>query len=204
MKKIISGLFVLAITITTVSAQTKSLGNNDPAAKKILDGVTTKFKTFKAVVAKFSLKIENASGKVLGAKSGTVAMKGLKYHVAITGQEIFCDGTNISTFDQSAKEVTITKIDPSSNSLTPQKIFANFYDKDFLYKLNGESKLAGKTLQEIELTPIDKTKAFFKVLVYVDKVTQTITSTKIFEKSGSRYSYSVSSMNTKAIVADDQ
>ncbi len=44
-------------------------------------------------------------------------------------------------------------------------MFTNFYDKDFLYKLNGETKQGNKTLQEIELTPVDKTKSFFKVIV---------------------------------------
>src|SRR5207245_1215038 len=100
---------------------------------------------------------------------------------SITGQEIFCDGTNVSTFDKASNEVTITKLDPSASTISPQKIFTDFYDKDFLYKLNGEKKVGKKTIQEIELTPTDKTKPFFKVLIYVDKNTRLITSTKIFE-----------------------
>ena len=131
-------------------------------------------------------------------------MKDSKYHVSVTGQEIFCDGNNVSTYDKSTNEVTITKLDPSANTLTPQKMFTDFYDKDFLYKLNGESKAGAKTLQEIELTPIDKTKPYFKVLVYVDKLAKTISSTKIFEKSGDHYTYSILSINTKAVIGDDQ
>jgi outer membrane lipoprotein-sorting protein len=109
--------------------------------------------------------------------------EGTKYRVSETGQEIFCDGSNISTYDKSANELTITKLDPTANSLNPQKIFTNFYDKDFLYKLNGDVNMGGRVTQEIELTPIDKSKPFFKVLVYVDKKNQTITSTKVFEKN---------------------
>jgi outer membrane lipoprotein carrier protein len=204
MKKIIAGLFFGMIGIMIVSAQPKDMGKNDPDAKKILDGVSAKFKTFKSVQAKFSLKIENSSGKTVGTKSGTILMKDSKYHVSVTGQEIFCDGSNVSTYDKSTNEVTITKLDPTANTLTPQKLFTNFYDKDFLYKLNTESQVGGKTIQEIELTPIDKTKPFFKVLIYVDKAAKTIASTKVFEKSGDRYTYSVTSMNTKAVVSDDQ
>ena len=161
MNKLITSLAFLVISFSSVLAQSNGMGTNDPQAKKILDAVSTKFKTFKSVQAKFSLKIENAAGKNLGTKTGTVYMKATKYRVTITGQEIFCDGTNISTYDKSANEVTITKIDPSANSLTPQKVFTNFYDKDFLYKLNGETNVAGKKIQEIELTPIDKSKPFF-------------------------------------------
>ena len=204
MKNLGAILLFLMINVFGVSAQPKGMGSNDPDAKKILDGVSAKFKTFKGVQANFALKIENAAGKTLGNKAGTVYMKGNKYRVTITGQEIFCDGNNISTYDKSANEVTITKIDPSANTLTPQKIFTNFYDKDFLYKLNRETTIAGKKIQELELTPIDKSKPFFKVLVFVDKAAQTINSTKIFEKTGNKYTYAVSKMNTAAPVSDAQ
>ena len=172
----------------------------DPEAKKVLDAVSAKFKTYKSVQAKFSLKIENASGKSLGTKTGTVYMKGTRYRISVTGQEIYCDGTNIWTYDKASKEVTINKIDPSANSITPQKLFTNFYDKDFLYKLNGNVTVSGKSMKEVELTPIDKTKAFHKVLIYVDK--SVISTTKVFEKTGNRYTYSMNNMTTNGNIAD--
>ncbi|HMU71690.1 MAG TPA: outer membrane lipoprotein carrier protein LolA [Ferruginibacter sp.] len=178
----------------------KSMGSSDPEAKKILDAVSAKFKTFKSVQSKFTLKIENSSNKVMGTKSGTVYMKGTKYRINVTGQEIFCDGSNVWTVDKAAKEITINKLDPSNNTITPQKLFTNFYDKDFLYKLNSDAK----GVQEIELTPIDKSKLFHKVIVYINKATQTITSTKVFEKAGNRYTYTVSGMDTKSIIPDTQ
>ncbi len=195
-------LFSLLSTLSA-AAQPKGMGKNDADAKKILDGVSAKFKSYKTVTAKFNLKIENASGKIEGSKTGTVNMKGNKYRISVTGQEIFFDGSNIWTYDKSSNEVEITKFDPSANAITPQKLFTNFYDKDFLYKLNGESKSGGKTLQEIELTPMDKSKPFFKVLLSVDKVSQTIVSTKVFEKNGNRYTYTVSSMKPNSPISDD-
>ena len=201
MKKIYSSLVLMLIVISTLYAQVpKGMGSSDPEAKKVLDGVSAKFKTYKSVKAKFLLKIENASGKNLGTKTGTVYMKGTKYRISVTGQEIYCDGSNIWTYDKASKEVTINKIDPSANSITPQKLFTNFYDKDFLYKLNGNVSMGGKAMQEVELTPIDKTKAFHKVLVYVDK--SVINTTKVFEKTGNRYTYSVNNMATNTIIAD--
>jgi outer membrane lipoprotein-sorting protein len=177
--------------------------NTDVAAKKILDAVSVKFKTFKTVSAKISVKSENAAGKTLTSKAGLVFMKGSKYRVTITGQEIFSDGINVWTYDKTANEVTINKFDNSANTLTPQKIFTNFYDKDFLYKLNGESKSGAKTLQEIEMTPCDKTRPFHQVYVYVDKAASTITSTKVLEKSNNRYTYSVTSMTPNGAMADN-
>ena len=200
MKKVYSYLVVTLLTICSIYAQPKGMGKSDPEGKKILDAVSAKFKKHKSVQAKFSLKIENASGKNLGTKNGTVYMKGTRYRVTIPGQDIYSDGSNVWTYDKSANEVTISKIDPAANSITPQKLFTNFYDKDFLYKLNGNVKLSGKTMQEVELTPIDKSKAFHKVLLYVSN--STLNTTKIFEKTGNRYTYSINNMTVNGNISD--
>jgi outer membrane lipoprotein-sorting protein len=193
MKQIFSLFTVLSFLMFTVA---ESKAQSDPNAKKILDAVSAKFKTYKAVKATFTFKNEDNKGKVLGSKTGTLFMKGNKYRVTLNGgQDIFCDGSTISTYDASSNEVTLTKFDPVQSTITPQKLFTNFYDKDFLYKLNGEKKEGGKVLQEIELTPYDKNKSFFKVYVYVDKAASTIYSTKVLEKSGVNYTYTVSSLN---------
>jgi outer membrane lipoprotein-sorting protein len=179
------------------------MGKSDPQAKAVLDAVSAKFKTFKTVKASFTLKIEDAAGKVQGSKTGTVMMKGLKYRVSITGQEIFCDGATIWTYDVAAKEVQVSALDNSSGSITPQKLFTNFYDKDFLFVLSPDVKKAGKVYQVVELTPIDKTKPFFKVVLEVDKASKTIMSTRVFEKNGNRYLYAINTMNTTTVMADD-
>ncbi len=195
---------ILILLIGLIAIKGQAQATNDPDAKKILDGVSTKFKTFKTVKATFTYKVENAAGKSLSSKAGSVFMKGTKYRVNIVGQEIFCDGANVWTYDKAANEVTITKLDNSSNTLTPQKLFTNFYDKDFLYKLNGEKKQGAKTLQEIEMTPTDKSKPFHKVYVYVDKTGKTLSSTKVMEKSGNRYSYTVNTLTPNGTIDDKQ
>ena len=202
MKHPISIIFSFFLFLATANAQVpKGMGKSDVDAKKILDAVSAKFKGYKTVQASFLLKIENASGKSLGTKTGTVSMKATKYKINAAGQEIFCDGSTIWTYEKASNEVTINKIDPTANSITPQKLFTNFYDKDFLYKLNGTVKEGAKNLQEIELTPIDKTKPFHKVLLYVDQ--STIFTTKIFEKTGNRYTYSINNMKTGTAISDD-
>ena len=200
MKSILFSIFLLAGF--NAFAQPKGMGKNDAAAKQLLDAVSAKFRTFKTVTAKFNLTIQNSAGRVQGSKSGVVNIKGTKYRVNVTGQEIFSDGSNIWSYDKSGNEVQISKFDPSANTITPQKIFTNFYDRDFLYKTNPDIKVGGKTLREVELTPIDKTKTFFKVLVGIDPATQTIRQTKVFEKNGNRYTYSVTSMSTNGNLPD--
>lgn len=203
-KPSLSVFFAIMMAVFFAQAQApKSIGKSDPEAKKVLDAVSAKFKTFKSVKASFALKIENAAGKVQGTKAGTIMMKGVKYRISITGQEIFCDGATIWTYDMAAKEVQVSALDNSSGAITPQKLFTNFYDKDFLFMLNPEVKKAGKTYQVVELTPIDKTKPFFKVIIEVDKATKVIMSTRIFEKNGNRYLYAINAMATSAVIPDD-
>jgi outer membrane lipoprotein carrier protein len=194
-------LFLLA----TLFAFTFSLSAqpSDPAAKAILDGVSAKFKTYTTVQATFAYKVENAAGKSLSNKTGSILMKGTKYKVSFIGQEIFCNGTTIWNYDKASNEVTISKLDASGGMITPQKLFTNFYDKDFRYMLNGEKKVGNKTIQEIALTPLDKSKPFHTVYVQVDKATKTIYSTKVLENAGNRYTYTVSTMKTNAALSDN-
>lgn len=204
LKKFFTLLLSFAVCTSYLFAQApKPSSKSDPEAKKVLDAVSAKFKTFKSIKAGFTLKIENAAGKVQGTKTGTVLMKGLKYRVSITGQDIFCDGATIWTYDMAAKEVQVATLDNSSGSITPQKLFTNFYDKDFLFLLNEDVKRNGKTYQVVELTPIDKTKPFFKVVLEVDKATKVIMSTRVFEKNGNRYLYAINNIATSTAIPDD-
>ena len=136
----------LIITVLLLTGLSLLAQSNDPAAKKVLDDVSAKFKTYKTVQAAFTYKVEDANGKVMSTKTGTIWMKGTKYKVNFGGQEIFSDGKTVWNYDKSAKEVTINNVDASASGITPQKLFTNFYDKDFLYLLNGEKKVAALSI----------------------------------------------------------
>jgi outer membrane lipoprotein carrier protein len=198
MNKIFLTVVLAAMSITSTYAQAaKGMGSNDPKAKVILDAVSAKLKTYKTVSSNFSIKIENAAGKAIGTKAGNFFFKGKKYRLKATGQEIFSDGVNSWTYDKAAKEVTINKVDANSTAITPQKLFTNFYDKDFLYKLNGTKG----TMSEVELTPLDKTKAIFKILLNIQD--NSIVSAKFLEKSGNKYTLSISNVKPNTPIADD-
>lgn len=193
---------LLASAVLSAGAQDKNPTKNDPEAKKILDAVSARFKTYKAPQASFTYKVENAQGKVLSTKKGTVTMKGNKYKVVMDGMVIISDGKTIWNYDKASNEVTISNVDASGNAMTPQKLLTNFYDEDFFYKYNGEKKEGTKTLQEIELTPTDKTRPFHKVYLLVDKTGKSLYSAKFLEKSGGRYSYTITSLKPNVTVTD--
>ena len=203
----ISILFTLLMASSSfiAQAQNNSLGKNDPDAKVVLDALSAKLKSYKAVQAGFTLKVEDGKGKLQGSRSGTIFLKGSRYHISVAGgQEIYCDGKDIWTYDKSSNEVTITKNDPTTQTISPDKLFTDFYDKDYLYKLNGEDKLGARTVEEVELTPVDKTKSFFKALLYIDKVGHTLVSIKWFDKGGNHYTLDTSKFNGNAMLTDEQ
>jgi outer membrane lipoprotein carrier protein len=189
----LAGLFVLSACYSQTS---------DPAAKTILDQASAKIKFFKSLAAVLTIEIQDAQGSSQGIKKANFYMKGTRYIMKINGQEIYCDGKTIWTYDKSANEVTITKSDPNSNTLSPQKLFTNMYDKDFLYKVNGEQNIGGKTVVEIEMTPIDKTQNFHKIYLYIDKKTHLPSSGKMLDKSSNRYVYTINSLNGNANLTD--
>lgn len=200
MKKLFT--FLMLTSVLALNAQDKNPTTNDPAAKKILDAVSRKFRTYKSPQASFSYKVENAQGKALSTKKGTVIMKGNKFRVTMDGLEIYSDGKTTWSYDRSANEVTVNTVDASGTAMTPQKLLTDFYDKDFYYKYNGEKKEGGKNVQEIELTPTDKNKSFHKVYLLVNKATSSIYSARFLEKTGSRYVYTITNLNGNARVKD--
>lgn len=199
-KKLLFSIFILSSF--SVIGQTNSKVKSDPEAKKVLDVVSAKFKGYQSASANFSLKIENTAGKLVGNEVGSVQMKGDKYRIMTADRQIFSDGKTIWAYEIADREVQVTNYDPKSDVMTPQKMFTNFYDDDFLYKLNDDKKVGNKSYTQIELTPLDKTNLFFKLLVDIDKATNNIAALKVFEKNGNRYTYTVTSFESNVSLGD--
>lgn len=191
MKKIYLPFLTLLIFLNS------SIAQNDPNAKKVLDAVSAKVKSFKGITANFSIKSVSSKGKDNGAKTGTIAIKGQKYWLKQGKNEIICDGTNIYNFDGN-KTITKSLLEESNQTLSPQNLLSNFYDKDFNYKLVSS---AGN-VNEIELTPIDKRKSFQKVNIFIDKKKSMITKAKVLDKSNNTLEFMLSNLNTAATVTD--
>ena len=162
----------------------------DKKAKDILSGVSSKYRSYKSMKADFSYTLENPTAKIKETQSGSIILSGAKYRLAIAGQEVICDGKTIWTYMKEAKEVQVNTVDPAEGGIKPNEIFT-MYEKGFLYKFVDEKKVGGKVQQNIELTPTDKSKNFFKIKLTVDKASKQIVKSVIFEKTGNRYTYAI-------------
>ena len=185
-------VIALMVFASTLFAQ------KDPAAKKVLDAVSAKVKTFKGVKADFSIKSFTSKGKPNGVKTGNIFIKGQKYLLKQGKTEIICDSKTIWNFD-GAKTITVSPADDNNQTLSPQNLLSNFYDKDFNYKLVSS---AGN-FYEIELTPLDKRKSFKKVNIFVDKTKNMITKALILDQSNNKVEFSLNNLNTTTPVADN-
>ena len=186
------------LVIISMLIGTTLFAQKDPAAKKVLDAVSAKVKTFKGIKADFSIKSFSSKGKANGVKTGNIVIKNQKYLLKQGKTEIICDGKTIWNFDGS-KTITVSPADESNQTLSPQNLLSNFYDKDFNYKLIPGTG----NFNEVELTPIDKKKSFKTVTVFIDKAKNMITKALILDLSSNKVEFSLNNLNTTEPVQDN-
>lgn len=196
MKKLL-GLSLVAVMalVQPAAAQT------DAKAKSILEAVSKKVNGLKSLKANFALHLNGGGGKVKETKKGTFFMKGPKYRVELAGQQIICDNKTVWTYMKETNEVQVSNYNPNEQTISPAKLFTNFYDKEYNYKYAGTRTVAGKSCNIIEMTPTNKSKQFSKVELAIDK-NNTIVGGNIWEKNGNKYQYDVSGFTPNAPVAD--
>lgn len=192
-------LFSVLFTLLSVSL----MAQGDPKAKAVLDNVSKKVKALKSLKANFSITISGGKNSKPQTKKGNVFMKGEKYYVSLSGQEIYCDTKTIWTYMKESNEVQISSFDPSENSFTPSKLFTNFYDKEYSYKYAGEQTVGGKKVDVIHLTPTNKSKQYSKVELMIDKTENVVAGGKMYEKNGNVYQYTVTGYTPNPALTDN-
>lgn len=192
MKKFYVLLLLVVGSVGLVNAQ------NDPNAKKVLDAVSSKLKTYKGITANFSYITKDKKNAKKNAVNGNISIKGNKYYIKQGSTEIFCNGAQTWNFN-GENEVTVSPVDNDSKSLSPNKLLSDaFYDKDYTYKLLSSTA----TYNEILLVPVDKRKNFKQVTVYVDKVKSMITKAAVIDKGDNTIEFVLSNVNTNATLPD--
>ena len=185
MKKIILALFIVG-TAFTVNAQT------DAKAKAILAEVSKKYRTYDVIKTDFSYTLENPQAKIKETQSGTIYVKSKanKYKIILKGQELISDGKNQWTYLKADKEVQLSEVDNNAEGINPAKIF-NIYEKGFKSLYTNDTKVNGRLVHNIDLTPTDGKRTFFKVRLQIDKLNKQITNAVIFDKNGNKYTYTI-------------
>lgn len=198
MKRILVFFFLICLG-SIVLGQTEQA---DKKAQEILKGVSAKYKSFKSVKATFVITLENEKDKSKDVQKGTIYLKGSKYKLEISSQDVISDGKTRWTYVKDANEVQIDNQKTDENSITPTNIFT-MYEKGWLFKFTGEQKEKGMVYQLIELVPVDpKKKNIFKVKLTINKNDKFITTAKMFDKNGGVQTITVEKLTPDAITDD--
>lgn len=192
--KSIQFLFILSIAVLT-----QAIAQKDPAAKSVLDAMSAKYQKIPAFRAEFSYTMEDDSDDIDEGFKGTILVRGDKYKLIMDEQEITFDGTDIYTYLKGENEITISSYDPEEEEISLSNIF-NIYKTGYKY-VYTESKNNGTT-DVVDLVPEDRDKEYFKIRMEITASDKSLQSFKVFDKSGSRYLYTVLSFKEDASITD--
>ena len=184
----------------------------DADAKAILNKVSATYRAYDVVKTDFVFALDNPQAGIKESRNGTLIAKSKtnKFHVTIydseggkqaAQQEIISDGKTQWTYTPKDKEVQVNNVDLTGQGLNPAQMFT-MYEHGYKYLYTGEIKMGGKIYQQIDLTPEDDKKNFFKVRLTIDKDKKQIYSAMIFDKNGSRYTYIVRSFTPNVKVPE--
>jgi outer membrane lipoprotein-sorting protein len=197
MRKCAIVAFMIAASFTGAFAQ------SDAKSKAILSDVSKKYRSYDVIKTEFTYTLENPQANVKETQGGTlyVRSKANKYKVILKGQELISDGKNQWTYLKADKEVQLSEVDNSSDALNPAKIFT-IYERGFKSLYTGETKINGRTYQNIDLTPTDSKRSFFKVRLRIDKASRQINNAIIFDKNGNKYTYAIKTFTPNVKVSE--
>lgn len=174
----------------------------DKKAQTLLNELSVKYKKYKSIKAQFAYTLESKSSKVKQTQKGILHLKGNKFKVEVANKEITCDSKTVWTYNPKDNEVQINNYNPNENGFNPAQIFT-MYEKGFIYKFVEEKMENGKTIAQIELTPTDKNKKFFKVKLFIDKTAKQIVRSSVYDKNGNVYTYEVQSFQGDVALNDN-
>lgn len=145
-----------------------SQAQNDPAAKDILDKVSSTMSAYDNLSMDFDYVLDNQAEDVQQEMSGDVLLEGNKYVVNLFGTQQIFDGSTTYTIIPENEEVNISgeAID-GDNTFTPSK-FYSFYKSGYTYAMDELKSINGKNVQFVKLTPIDSDSEVSVILVGID------------------------------------
>ena len=161
-------------------------------ATPYIDAMQKKFKSMSSFVANFSYQSDGG-----GTMTGSITVKGNKFRLKTSGQEIFNNGKEVSTYIKEINEVNISNFDPSEGDLSPAKIYS--FDKK-AYKMNLVSD-AG-SMAKIDLSPNAKSAQVQKISIQINKSDSNVKEWTIVNKSGKKQNFKVTKLTPNAGVDD--
>jgi outer membrane lipoprotein carrier protein len=190
---------VLASFALTAQAQQPT----DAQADKVLKKVKVKMSGVNDLKATFVYTLENRSVKTKPVtRQGDIKFKKNKYRVDFTDQSLFCDGRTVWQYLKSEKEVNVSDYDPSEG-FSFDRIF-NVYQKDMSARYDQEETVRGQQVVKLTLFPKKATTDYFKIEMWISKLTEMPTKMMVWGRNGSITTYELINMKLNASLPDTE
>jgi outer membrane lipoprotein carrier protein len=187
------GLFLLGIAML--------FAQNDPKAAEIMSSSRQKYNSLKDLTSNFKYTLENKSLKDGNtSRSGTMKIKGKKYRVSFSEQEVICDGSTIWLIMKPEKEVNISEFDPEE-SLSLDRMY-KIYEKETKSRYDKEETIGTAIYHKISLFSINKNSDYSRVEVWVNKKTLMMEKALIFQRNGAMVKYELTNIKTDTGITD--
>jgi len=183
-------LAILILAVLTVSfAQAQD-------AKKLLNEVSAKAKSYNNITIDFKYNLSNTKEKVNQETRGDVTLAGNRYVLNMLGTTRLFDGKKIYTIIPEDEEVTISNYNAQDDKeITPSKMLT-FYEKGYTYKIDIVQNINGRKIQFVKLIPIDSKAEIKDILLGIDVQTKHIYKLIQTDAKGTKYTLTVNSFKT--------
>jgi len=178
-------LLIITLFFSTTYGFSQYELSKDPEAKKILDALAQKTKSYNSLRFKFNYIVENKQNNYKETHKGYAFLKDTKYKIIIPGTEIFSDGITVWTYMKESMEITITEPGPDEESIfNPAKLFT-IYESGYKYLLIGEETIDKTSYSIVDLFPeeIDES-PYSKIRIKINKSKNEIYAIETYGKSG--------------------
>ena len=178
-------------------------GQDAQKAKKLLDEVSAKVKSYENVSIEFRYTVKNLQQNISQDSRGNVTISGDKYISNFLGTTEMFDGKKKYTIIPEDEEITIETYDPKKeNAFSPSKMLT-FYTKGYKYEWDNLLLLKGKKVQFVKLKPTDAKSEVKEILLGIDNVTKNIYQLIQISKDGTRSELSIISFKTNQTLSEN-
>ena len=190
---------ILAAILFTVAG----FAQTDQKAKDILDRASAKIEGYNTLTIKFGVTITGQDDPI--SQKGTLYLKGEMYKLAMTDQEVYCDGINITTYLIEDVECYKSKVEDleEDEMMSPEDLLT-LYEEGYKLRYDGEQEYAGEMCHVIFLYPKDPKDAQFhtvKMLVNIER--DEVVYAYLKGKDGTNMKYKLVSMERDLEMSDD-
>ena len=190
------------ITLTLITFFT-AFSQNGAEAKKLLEDVTSKMKSYDNIYIAFDYILENKEADVEQVFEGDVILKGENYVVNLFDTTIIFDGEFSYTIVPENEEVNIVKSNgENKETISPSRLLT-FYQNGYTFSSGEKKNINGNQIQFVDLVPIDTDSEVISVEVGIDTKKQHIYSVREIGNNDTHTIITVKELRTNQKIEPD-